>query len=81
MCVGRNERAATAWSTSITSAAATAVANTRRFVCAASGATTTAAIAACCSGSLYTRTCQARSRRVNCGRRDSNPQAVSGTGT
>ena len=38
--VGRTERAATAWSTSITSAAVTAVANTRRFVRAASGATT-----------------------------------------
>jgi hypothetical protein len=44
---GRIERAATAWSASITSAAMTAVADTRRPTRAASGATTTAAIAAC----------------------------------
>jgi hypothetical protein len=44
----RTERAATAWSTSIASAAETAVAITPR----PSGATTAAAISACCSGSL-----------------------------
>jgi len=43
----RTDRAATAWSTSITSAAATAVTSTRRPALGTSGATTAAAISAC----------------------------------
>ena len=48
----RSDRAATAWSTSITSAATTAVTRTRSPARGTSGAATAAAIAACCSGSL-----------------------------
>ena len=48
----RTDRAATAWSTSIASAAATAVANTRGPAGRTSGATTRDAISACCSGSV-----------------------------
>jgi len=43
----RTERAATAWSMSITSAAATAVTSTRRPASGTSGAATAAAISAC----------------------------------
>ena len=52
VALGRAERAAITWSTSITTEATTAVASTRRDVPAVSGATTAAAIAACWNGSL-----------------------------
>jgi len=48
----RTERAATAWSTSITVAAATAVTTTRQPARETSGAATAAAMSACWSGSV-----------------------------